>query len=368
MEARPSFQYADRVPVLFCLVPRYFAPILGVNYGDFLKDPEVQYYWQLQFAKYRIENIPEDFCQGTTITVAPYFDNVINASAFGAEIAWSDNDPPRALPSVRSVDDIDRLAIPGPEAGLWGKVRKWHDQMVEFASQTRIYFNGKEGRVAVAPPAIGGEGPHMIAVDLAGQDLYWWQIEHPHSCARLLHKITKGMIRAETDNMRLADGKREAFWLAEDSAQVMSCELFEKFCAPYDNALYEAFGGGLQDGRGMHMCGDSTHLLDALGSGLRISSFNLFGHMVEPATVADVLGGRTYLWGNIDPLLLLNGPCAEIKAAATKCIEAMAPCGGLLLGDGANICPGTPIENLAAVTEAAKDYGRPVPARTGGRA
>ncbi len=37
----------------------------------------------------------------------------------------------------------------------------------------------------------------------------------------------------------------------------------------------------------------------------------------------------------------------------------MAPCGGFMLGDGANVCPGTPLENLAAFTEAAEEYGRP---------
>jgi len=30
MEARQRFAYVDRVPVGFCLVPRYFAPIFGV--------------------------------------------------------------------------------------------------------------------------------------------------------------------------------------------------------------------------------------------------------------------------------------------------------------------------------------------------
>ena len=33
--------------------------------------------------------------------------------------------------------------------------------------------------------------------------------------------------------------------------------------------------------------------------------------------------------------------------------------GGLLLGDGANVCPGTPVENLAALSEAAEEYGLP---------
>ena len=107
------------------------------------------------------------------------------------------------------------------------------------------------------------------------------------------------------------------------------------------------------------MCGQSTHLLKALVEDLRISSFDLFGYLVEPEVAARELGGKAVLWGNLNPMLMLNGTKAQVKQAAHAALAAMAPCGGLLLGDGANVCPGTPLENLAAVTEAAEEYGLP---------
>ena len=64
MEARNQFRYVDRVPVLYGLLARYFAPLFNLRYIDFFKDVETHYYWQLQFAKYRIENIPEDYLPG----------------------------------------------------------------------------------------------------------------------------------------------------------------------------------------------------------------------------------------------------------------------------------------------------------------
>jgi hypothetical protein len=84
MEIRSSFKYLDRVPVNFCVVPRFFAPIFGLRYIDYFKDAETQYAWQLQFAKYHIENIPSDFCGAPVIYVHPYFDNAIPPSAQGA--------------------------------------------------------------------------------------------------------------------------------------------------------------------------------------------------------------------------------------------------------------------------------------------
>jgi len=40
MEARVKFEYEDRLPLAFCVVPRFFAPIFGMTYGDLFKDVE----------------------------------------------------------------------------------------------------------------------------------------------------------------------------------------------------------------------------------------------------------------------------------------------------------------------------------------
>ena len=132
--------------------------------------------------------------------------------------------------------------------------------------------------------------------------------------------------------------------------------MFTEFCMPVDDFLFNKIGTGLKDGRGIHMCGDSTHLLRALKDDLKITSFNIFGYKVSPKAAAENLGGNARLWGNINPMLLLNGTKEEVKDAARECVLALGPHGGFMLGDGANVCPGTPLENLAALTEAAQEY------------
>ena len=359
-QAWADFGYVDRVPVGFCLVPRYFADRLGLTYSEFFKDAQTQYYWQLQFAKFRIERIPEDVCcMGPSIEVRPYFDNVINASAFGAEIIWPENETLHAIPTIKTLEQMDGIEVPSPEAGLWGTQIDWWRKMKEYAAETKITFNGKDGRVTVGPPLIGGEGPHMTAIDIVGEDFYWWQIEYPEACERFLGKITEGMIQAEKNFRRIDPAMRQSYGTAEDSAQIMSVEMFRRFAIPYDEMLYSEFGTGLKNGRGMHMCGDSNHLLEALANELRITSFNVFGSRVSPRAAAEKLGGKALLWGNIDPVLLLNGTKDQVKQACMEALDAMTPCGGLMLGDGANICPGTPLENLAAFTDASQEYGLP---------
>jgi len=62
-QRHPDFRYADRVPVLFGVFARYFLNEFGINFEEYFRNAETQFYWQLQFQKWAIENIPDDRCQ-----------------------------------------------------------------------------------------------------------------------------------------------------------------------------------------------------------------------------------------------------------------------------------------------------------------
>jgi hypothetical protein len=358
LEARKNFAIVDRVPVAYCIVPRWFAPVFGLRYLDYFSDPETQYRWQLEFAKYRIENVPEDGCTEPVVTVHPYFDNVIPPSAQGAEVGWVEDGPPRARPVIGTVDVMDRFEVARPDAGLRGTAISWWHRMKELTAETRVTIGGREGRVEVGALGLGGLSPHMIAIDLVGEDFYWWMIEYPEACRRFLDKITQGEIAAEELCRRVDPRPRGDFYgLAEDSAQVVSAEMFRRFCVPHTGAMFDRFGRGLRFGRGIHMCGDSRHLLGVLKRDLGMTHFDIFGYLVPPKTAAAELGGTTLLWGNINPMLMRDGSPDEVRRAARQCLEAMAPRGGLLLGDGANVCPGTPLAAFRAIMDAAEEYG-----------
>ena len=360
LEAARAFGYADRVPVGFCLVPRYFTPLFGIPYSAIFTSAEEQYYWQLQFLKCRIESIPEDVvCTGPALSLGPYFDNVLDSAAFGAEIVWPENETLHSRPTIHSVEAMVQYKPPTPGTGLWGQAYDWWRQMREFAAETKLTFNGAEGHVDIAPLSVSGLSPHMIAVDLVGHSFYWWLLEYPAECHAFLGKITEGLLRAQRYFLELDPRPRGGFGLAEDTAQAMSRTHFREFCVPYARRLFEAFAPLPGSARGLHMCGQSTHLHQSLVEDLQITSFDLFGYEVEPSVAAANLGGRVALWGNINPMLMLNGTKAEVKQAALAALAALAPCGGFRLGDGANVCPGTPLENLAALTEAAEEYGLP---------
>lgn len=353
MEARGALRYVDRVPVNYCVVARYFAPLFDLRYIDFFKDAETHYYWQLQFAKYRIENIPEDSCTGPAISVGPYFDNILDSAAFGADAIWPENETLHCRPVISTVEQMERYPMPEPGTGLWGQCIEWCRQMCELARETRLTFNGVEGQVNVGVPGISGLSPHMIAIDLVGIEFYCWQVEYPEACHRFLGRITDALIEAQRYFLKLDNRAWGGIGgAAEDTATVMSPAMFKEFCVPYTNRLFDA-----STSRGVHMCGPSTHLHKTLAEDLRITSFDLFGYQVEPKVAAKNLGGKVLLWGNINPMLMKDGSYQQVKQAALDCVEALGPCGGFMLGDGANVCPGTPLASFHAIMEAAEEFG-----------
>jgi len=55
LEACANGTRYDRVPVILCIVSRYFAKAMGVTYGDIFKDADTQYEFLLQSGKYLAE-------------------------------------------------------------------------------------------------------------------------------------------------------------------------------------------------------------------------------------------------------------------------------------------------------------------------
>ena len=356
IEAARRFEYVDRVPVVLGVFTRYLLNQRGVGYGEYLSSARANLIHQLENYKWLLEHVEEDRCTSTDIVVGPDFENIPSASAFGAPIVYQDDVPPRALPYVSAIDDMARVPEATPEDGLWGKGIEWALEWRRLLQdEVQVYFNGKRARVRVSVGAYA-LGPFSTAVDLAGERFYEWLYAAPQECHALLAKITRAMIRMEQYcRKHVAEERTGGFGLAEDSAQIISVKQFREFVVPYCRQLYEAFPGE----RLMHMCGTSGHLLESLRDDLHITAFYGFGSPVDPALVAQKLGGHAQLQGNIDCLLLREGPPERIAEAIWDTLEKLAPVGGYLLCDGCNIIPGTPVEHLNLMVRTAERFGLP---------
>ena len=68
------------------------------------------------------------------------------------------------------------------------------------------------------------------------------------------------------------------------------------------------------------------------------------------------MGGRVVLIGNIDPMLIHRGTPEEVRAATRRVLARLAPFGGLIIQDGNNIPPGSPLANINAMMEASEAF------------
>ena len=134
----------------------------------------------------------------------------------------------------------------------------------------------------------------------------------------------------------------------------LSAEKFREFALPYNQQMCSHFDGRIK----LHMCGKSDHLLEIFRDGLQIDELQGYGYQVDLDRIAEVMGGRVVLIGNIDPMLIRSGTPDLVRAAARRVIDKLAHFRGVIIQDGNNIPPDSPLENINAMMQAAELYGR----------
>ncbi len=148
-------------------------------------------------------------------------------------------------------------------------------------------------------------------------------------------------------------GARNFAW-TDDLAVNLSAAMYRDLVLPEEQRLRYHFDGWLS----LHMCGKADHLLEIFRDDLEIHELQGFGYQVDLDRIAEVMGGKVVLLGNIDPMLIHSGTPEQVRQATRNAIEKLAPYRGYIVQDGNNIPPGAPLENINAMMEAAEIYGR----------
>jgi uroporphyrinogen decarboxylase len=80
---------------------------------------------------------------------------------------------------------------------------------------------------------------------------------------------------------------------------------------------------------------------------------------MDPAHLKRRFGDNLSFWGTLDIQETMPfGTPAEVKAEVRHRIRTVAPNGGLILGPLHNIQPDVPLENVLALYQAMKEYGK----------
>ena len=355
------FEEPDRVPVIPAIAHRFLVPTVGVRFSDYYGDPEAMLRTQILAQKWLMENVRTDAYSITGAWVGAWtdFQNTFEAGSLGVEILFPDDDIPWVGPGwVKDEEDLarlERLDFVGGEINA--RQVAYRQKMIEIAERYPVRFQGGPVFYPGENPALTHtcDGPFGVAGDLMGQtELFTACAERPDFVRELLRIVTDKLIEYldfcwEEEGLEA----RDLAW-TDDLAAGLSAAMYRDLVLPEEQRLRFHFDGRLC----LHMCGKTDHLLEIFRDDLAIHELQGFGYEVDLDRIGEVMGGRVVLIGNVDPMLILRGTPTEVREATRVAIEKLAPYRGYIVQDGNNICPGSPLENINAMMEAAEVFGR----------
>lgn len=356
------FETPDRVPVIPAIAHRLLVPQVGVRFKDYYADPETMLRTQILAQKWLLEHVRTDAYSITGAWTGCWtdFQNTFEAGSLGCEIHFPDDDIPwvgtgwvKTEADLRQLESIDFV-----HTGINARQIEYRRAMMAVAEKYPVRFQGGEIFYPGANPALThtSDGPFGVAGDVMGQiELFTAVLEQPEFVRELLRIVTDKLIAwldfcAEEEGL---PSPRDLSW-TDDLAVSLSAKSYRELVLPEEQRLRFHFDGYAS----LHMCGRSDHMLGIFADDLKINELQGFGYQVNLDKIASVMGGRVVLIGNVNPMLIHTGTPEQVREATRTVIEKLAHFRGLIIQDGSNIPPGSPLANINAMMEAAERYGR----------
>ena len=362
----------DRVPVLPAIFWDHAARVCGVDFVDLLRNFDLLYdvmpeaarrygadgiriwsrypsrrikqrgetYWELDPETGRVLGTIDLLGRGNLMSAnpKPRIETQEDLVWFMARCPTVDE------PMIRDHSDLDALPVPLADdweadmAPVRALVDRWGDS---------LFVAG----------ACSGQTVDTLAFFRGGQQAMRDLYDDPDFAYELMEKATDISIeraiayaRAGVDALYIGDA-----WA---SASLISPRMFERFCLP----LYTKFVRAVKPHGPLiyiHVCGDSRPLFEMLAdTGVDcIDPLDPLGG-VDVADAKQRVGQRVALMGGVNTVTLANGTPMEVLEEAHECLRKGAVGGGYILGAGDMVPRNAPFENVAALTQAALEFGR----------
>jgi uroporphyrinogen decarboxylase len=265
------------------------------------------------------------------------------------------------MPDTRPILQGDRKhllfdqGLPDPlTGGIFAHAHRLNQVMAERIHAGLTY----QGRPVVLEPfGLGTDGPFTVAQSLRGMDLFTDFYTDPAYVHQLLDFIVEGTvarIRAHRRFFGLPEVS-SAWGLADDAIQMLSTKMVREFVLPAHKKLKAALTTA--ERISVHLCGDAARHFRLLRDELGAYSFDTGFPLDFPAVRQD-LGPEVEIVGGPRVTLLLDGTPAQVAAEARRILQSGVMAGGrFILREANDLAPGTPLANLQAMYQAAREYG-----------
>lgn len=358
-----------RAPMILGINPRYTmfgheANPRGITFEQYFNDPEIMLTRQLEHQSWIRRHVPQDTEMGPPDKgwdVYVDLQNVYEAAWLGCEIRYFDGQVPDSHPVLK--DDEQKWKIfdsdvPDPFTG--GFMRQNWTFYAYFMKKQKEGFTW-EGRPigAVTPAAMGTDGPVTVACNLRGMaEFYTDMVSDPEYARMLMDFITEACImRIKAYRRRLGIPlKTQHYGFADDAIQSISTGMYREQVLPFHRRLIDELSVG--GPHGIHLCGDASHHFRTLRDELDIRSFDT-GFPIDFNWVREQVGPDVEIKGGPSVVFLQNATPSSVHDEVKRILNSGITTGKrFILREGNNLPPGIPLENIQAMYETVRTFGR----------
>jgi uroporphyrinogen decarboxylase len=269
-----------------------------------------------------------------------YADSLFIVEAFGCKVRFPETGPvndPLPFP-ITSMEEIRKLRV--PDAREAGRL----PLMLETVRGLSAYGGGEIPVLSLLP------GPFSTTCRLIDAEQVMRMLYRNRQVLEaLMDKVNEFLIEYGS---ALIENRANIIFLTEPtaSASLISPPMFRQFVLPRLQTLTSKLDVPCI----LHMCGDTSGLLDAMAqTGAEVLSLDQCMNLEESRKIVP----KTALGGNVDPVnSLLMGTEEQIINDTLNCLRT----GGtsrFILMSGCSVPPKTPVENLEIMVRTAIEYG-----------
>jgi hypothetical protein len=358
-----------RVPVMFGINARFTmwmpeANPRGITFERYFSEPQTMLERQIEHLHWVRHHVPQDAEMGLPKNgweVSVDFQNAYEAAWLGCDLRFYLDQVPDTVPMLR--DDNKRMPF---EKGLPDPFK---DGLMERNWEFSEYFKRKQADgwtmfdrpvASVTPCALGTDGPMTVCCNIRGATEFLVDLKEDTAFAlELLDFVTTAIIarlKAYRNYLGLSE-KANPWIFADDSIELMSTKMYRELIFPFHKRLVTELAEPVAP-ISIHLCGDVQRHLVFLRDNLNIRSFDT-GFPIDLGQARRDLGPEIEIMGGPSVPLLCYGTAEEVRTEVVRTLQSGVMDGGsFILREGNNLAPGTPLENLWAMYNTAKEFGR----------
>lgn len=324
----------DRVPVIPGVGHQYVTALTGIPIPELVSDPRKMSTAVLMTWKRHGYD-----------AIGPITYAALGADQMGCKVIIENH---RVIgtkePALKSPSDFKELQMPDPT----------RDGNLPVVLECERILKADVGKNL--PVGGGFEGPFSFAGMLRGlKEFFSDLILHTDFARQLVEFSTDFLLDWGRAQIELGGVDSLTIFEPTASPAVVSPKIFEQLSFPYLKKLIAEFKNyGV--GTTLHICGNTTPILKRMvETGASTLSLENQVNLAEAKAITE---NKVCVSGNVDSFRLALGPRDEILQTAKQCVLETKPGGRFILSSACEVPMNTPPENLDALIQAAREFGR----------